>query len=54
MSNNCPEYKDTILMKYTVTVMNAGNQVTSSVFFFMKLLLSRSKIPTVPLLTSER
>jgi len=24
MSNNCPEYRDTILMKYTVTVMNAA------------------------------
>ncbi|TGZ47791.1 Uncharacterized protein DBV15_09602 [Temnothorax longispinosus] len=47
------EYKDPILMKYAVTVMNAaGNQVTSSVFF-VKLLLSRSKIPTVPPLTSE-
>ncbi|KYQ52610.1 hypothetical protein ALC60_08273 [Trachymyrmex zeteki] len=48
------EYKDMILMKYAVTVMNAENQVTSSVFFFVKLLLSRSKIPTVPPLTSER
>ncbi|EGI58905.1 hypothetical protein G5I_13021 [Acromyrmex echinatior] len=47
------EYKDMILMKYAVTVMNAENQVTSSVFFFVKLLLSRNKIPTVPPLTSE-
>ncbi|KYN28468.1 hypothetical protein ALC57_02195 [Trachymyrmex cornetzi] len=47
------EYKDMILMKYAVTVMNAENQVTSSVFFFAKLLLSKSKIPTVPPLTSE-
>lgn len=54
MSNKCLEYKDMILMKYVVTVMNAENQVTSSMFFFVKLLLSRSKIPTVPPLTSER